>query len=199
MKVNYDKVLSELIDNLDYKPKLLLHSCCGPCSSYVLTYLKDYFDISVIYYNPNIEPIKEYENRKEEQIKLLKILNIPLIDIDYDNLSYREFIKGYEECLEGGKRCHKCFLLRLDKVGSIALENNFEYFGTTLTVSPYKNAEVINNIGESLSNKYQIKWLYSDFKKKDGYKKSIELSHKYDLYRQHYCGCLFSISIEKEE
>lgn len=201
MKVNYDKVLEELISNLEYKPKLLLHSCCGPCSSYVITYLQDYFDITILYYNPNIEPKSEYEKRKKEQIRLINELNnnIKLLDIDYDNDSYREVVKGYENDLEGGARCHICYNLRLEKTACIAKENNFEYFGTTLTVSPYKNAEVLNNIGKSLEEKYHIKYLYSDFKKKDGYKKSIELSKKYNLYRQNYCGCLFSKSNDIEE
>lgn len=194
-KINYDKVLEDLISKLDHKPKLLLHSCCGPCSSYVITYLKDYFDITILYYNPNIEPRDEYEKRKSEQIKLIEELNIPslsLIDIEYENEVYRTFVKGYENEREGGSRCHLCYELRLNKTAIIAKENNFEYFGTTLTVSPYKNASVLNMLGEKLSKKYNVLWLYSDFKKKDGYKKSIELSKKYELYRQDYCGCLFS-------
>ncbi len=194
-KINYDKVLEDLISKLDHKPKLLLHSCCGPCSSYVITYLKDYFDITILYYNPNIEPRDEYEKRKSEQIKLIEELNIPslsLIDIEYENEVYRTFVKGYENEREGGSRCHLCYELRLNKTAIIAKENNFEYFGTTLTVSPYKNASVLNMLGEKLSKEYNVLWLYSDFKKKDGYKKSIELSKKYELYRQDYCGCLFS-------
>lgn len=194
-KINYDRVLEEIISNLDYKPKLLLHSCCGPCSSYVISYLKDYFDITILYYNPNIEPKSEYDKRLSEQKRLINELNIPhlaLHDISYDNVSYREKIIGHEQDLEGGERCHICYELRLQKTAEIAKEEGFEYFGTTLTVSPYKNAKVLNEIGELLSKKYNIKWLYSDFKKKDGYKKSIELSKKYDLYRQDYCGCEFS-------
>jgi len=194
-KVNYDKILEDIIKGLEYKPKLLLHSCCGPCSSYVITYLKDYFDITILYYNPNIEPIDEYEKRKNEQIKLIKELCIPnltLQDVAYENEVYRDCIKGYETELEGGSRCHICYELRLDKTAEIAKENKYEYFGTTLTVSPYKNAQILNKIGENLSEKYGVNWLYSDFKKKDGYKKSIELSKEYNLYRQDYCGCLFS-------
>ena len=194
-KINYDKVLEELIINLKYKPTILLHSCCGPCSSYVITYLKDYFNITVLYYNPNIEPLEEYKKRKQEQIKLIKELNLPnlsILDVDYENDMYRNFIKGHEDDLEGGNRCHLCYELRLEKTALLAKENKFEYFGTTLTVSPYKNAKILNKIGESLSYKYDIKWLYSDFKKKDGYKKSILLSKEYNLYRQDYCGCLFS-------
>jgi len=194
-KVNYDKVLEEMIGNLDHKPRLLLHSCCGPCSSYVINYLKDHFDITILYYNPNIEPKEEYEKRKNEQLKLIDELNIAslsLYDINYENEMYRNYVKGHENDLEGGSRCHLCYELRLKKTVQVAKENNFEYFGTTLTVSPYKNAQILNHIGERLSREYNIKWLYSDFKKKDGYKKSIELSKAYNLYRQDYCGCLFS-------
>jgi len=198
-KVNYDKFLEDIIEKLDYKPKLLLHSCCGPCSSYVITYLKDYFDITVIYYNPNIEPKEEYEKRKNEQIKLINQLNVSsltLYDTEYENEVYREYVKGHEKDTEGGSRCHLCYELRLRKTVSVAKDNDFEYFGTTLTVSPYKNAYILNDIGKKLSEEYNIKWLYSDFKKKDGYKKSIELSKEYNLYRQDYCGCLFSKSNE---
>jgi len=194
-KINYDKVLEKIINNLEYKPKLLLHSCCGPCSSYVITYLKDYFDITILYYNPNIEPHEEYEKRKNEQIKLINELNIPslsLMDIEYENNIYREYVKGYEDNPEGGSRCHLCYELRLKKTVELAKINGFEYFGTTLTVSPYKNASILNMLGEKLSKEYNVLWLYSDFKKKDGYKKSVELSKKYELYRQDYCGCLFS-------
>ena len=195
MKVNYDNILKDIINNLEDKPRLLLHSCCGPCSSYVITYLKDYFKITIFYYNPNIEPISEYEKRKKEQIKLIKELNIPdldILDVDYENEKFRELTIGHENDKEGQSRCHLCYELRLDKTAYVASLNKFPYFGTTLTVSPYKNAQVINEIGEKLASNYNIKWLYSDFKKNDGYKKSIELSKKYDLYRQNYCGCLFS-------
>lgn len=195
MKINYDKVLEDLIKSLDHKPKLLLHSCCGPCSSYVITYLKDYFDITILYYNPNIEPKEEYYKRKAEQVRLINELNIPslsLLDIEYDNDSYKEIAKGHENDLEGGKRCHLCYELRLTKCAELAQKNGYEYFGTTLTVSPYKNAKVLNEIGEKLAKEYNVSWLYSDFKKKDGYKKSIELSKEHNLYRQDYCGCSFS-------
>lgn len=193
MNENYANKLKEIIDKLDYKPKLLLHSCCAPCSSYVITYLYDYFDITILYYNPNIYPYEEYKKRKDEQIRLISnFKGVKIIDCDYDNDIYNEVIKGLENEPERGSRCTKCFYLRLDKTGEIAKKNNFEYFGTTLTVSPYKNAKLLNEIGEDISKKYDIKWLYSDFKKNDGYKKSIELSKKYDLYRQDYCGCIYS-------
>lgn len=176
--------------------KILLHSCCAPCSSHVITYLAPYFNITVLYYNPNIYPKEEYEKRKQEQIKLINELNTPnkldYLDCDYDNDVYEELIKGYENCPERGARCPICFKLRLEKTAKLAKEHNYDYFCTTLTVSPYKNATQINEIGSSLSDKYQIKWLYSDFKKEDGYKKSIELSKKYNLYRQNYCGCIYS-------
>lgn len=192
MKKKYDEILLEIIKNLDKKPKLLLHSCCAPCSSYVITYLKDYFNITIFYYNPNISPKEEYEKRKREQIRLIKKLGVSFLDCDYDNDKYEEVICGLENEPERGKRCTKCFNLRLGYTAEEAQKNNFDFFGTTLTVSPYKNSDLINEIGEKLEKKYNIKWLYSDFKKKEGYKKSIELSKKYNLYRQNYCGCIYS-------
>lgn len=198
MKVNYNDLMFDIINKLDSTPTLLIHSCCAPCSSHVLSLLSDYFKITVLYYNPNIEPKEEYEKRKAEQIRFIKEFRgkneINLMDIDYDNETYRKFVVGLEEEAEGGARCDKCFLLRLDKTAKLAKENNYDFFGTTLTVSPYKNHIKINAIGEELSKKYNIKFLYSDFKKQNGYKNSIELSKKYNLYRQHYCGCLFSKS-----
>ena len=177
-------------------PNLLLHSCCGPCSSYVIEYLTKYFNITILYYNPNISPQEEYEKRKEEQIKLINIIpktnKVNIIDCDYDNDKYEKIIKGLEKEPERGKRCTKCFNLRLEKTAEIASKNNYDYFGTTLTVSPYKNAKLLNEIGAELEKKYKIKYLYSDFKKKNGYKRSIELSQEYGLYRQDYCGCPFS-------
>ena len=195
MKENYAKKLEEIINSLDNKPKLLLHSCCGPCSSYVISYLRDYFDITVLYYNPNIFPYKEYVKRKEEQKRLLREMTndtVKLLDCDYDNDKYEEVIQGLEKEPERGKRCTKCFLLRLEKTAIVGKDEGFDFFGTTLTVSPYKNAQLINRIGEKLANDYDIRWLYGDFKKNDGYKKSIELSKKYDLYRQNYCGCIYT-------
>ena len=200
MKDNYDKKLDELIlkiKNEKKAKKLLLHSCCAPCSSHVITYLTNYFDITILYYNPNISPKSEYEKRKEEQIKLIEMIptknKINIIDCDYDNNIYENKIKGLENEPERGKRCTVCFNLRLSKAAEIAKENNYDFFGTTLTVSPYKNADLINKIGKKKKKDYNIKWLPSDFKKKDGYKKSIELSKKYNLYRQDYCGCKYSI------
>lgn len=199
MNINYNEEMKKIISNLDDHNKLLLHSCCGPCSSSVIERLRDYFDITVIYYNPNIEPKEEYEKRKSEQLRLLNELGIKFMDIDYLNNEYHEKVKGYENEPENGLRCPLCFELRLDKTASKAKENNFDYFGTTLTVSPHKNSKIINQIGLKLEEKYGVKFLLSDFKKEDGYKRSIELSKKYDLYRQDYCGCLYSKGVNVDE
>ena len=199
MNINYNTLMEEELNNIKKEnkiPKLLLHSCCAPCSSYVITTLMDYFDITVIYYNPNIEPIEEYNKRKEEQIKLLKELNSPhkldIVDCDYDNDLYHQIVLNLEQEKEGGKRCFKCYELRLDYTAKNASKNNYDYFATTLTVSPFKNSAKLNEIGLSLEKKYNVKYLVSDFKKKNGYKQSIELSKKYNLYRQNYCGCIYS-------
>lgn len=199
MNINYNEEMKKIISNLDDHNKLLLHSCCGPCSSSVIERLRDYFDITVIYYNPNIEPKEEYEKRKSEQLRLLNELGIKFMDIDYLNNEYHKKIKGYENEPENGLRCPLCFELRLDKTASKAKENNFDYFGTTLTVSPHKNSKIINEVGLKLEEKYGVKFLLSDFKKEDGYKRSIELSKKYDLYRQDYCGCLYSKGVNVDE
>ena len=196
MKVNYQTMLEELVKNLDYTPKLLLHSCCAPCSSRCIEYLTNYFDITVLYYNPNISPEEEYNKRKEEQIRFLKEFKsknkIDFLDIEYNYDDFLNIAKGLEDVPEGGARCFKCYNLRLEKTAMIAKEKNYDYFGTTLTVSPYKNSQVLNKIGEELEQKYNVKYLYSDFKKNDGYKRSIELSKQYNLYRQNYCGCVYS-------
>ena len=193
-KLNYQKKLEELVKTLNSKPRLLLHSCCGPCSTEVISYLKDYFEITVFYYNPNIEPEEEYIHRKKEQIRFLKEYKdakISFLDCEYDNASFKEIAKGLEQAKEGGARCNKCFYLRMKKTAEVAKEKGFEYFGTTLTVSPHKNSTMINEIGEKISEECNIKYIYGDFKKNDGYKKSIELSKTYNLYRQNYCGCLY--------
>ncbi len=186
----YNKIFLETINGLTSKPKLLLHSCCAPCSSYVIKYLMDYFDITVLFYNPNIEPIDEYIKRKKEQIKLCEIYNIKMLDCDYENDVFKSNIKGLENLAEGGLRCVKCFEIRLRKTCSLAA--GYDFFGTTLTVSPHKNSKMINELGIKLSDDCGTKFLVSDFKKNDGYKKSIMFSKEYDLYRQEYCGCLFS-------
>ena len=193
--MNYHNKLLEIIKNLDYRPRLLLHSCCAPCSTSVIDFLVQYFDITVFYYNPNIEPILEYEKRKSEQIRFIKEYNndkIDFLDCEYDNLEYLKRCKGLENEPEGGARCAVCFKLRLEKTAIMAKKLNYDYFATTLTVSPYKNAEIINKIGYGLEDKYNIKYLCGDFKKQNGYKKSIEMSKEYNLYRQHYCGCHFA-------
>lgn len=206
VKKNYDKLMQNEIEKFECKKKLLLHSCCAPCSSAVISRLKDYFDITILYYNPNIEPIEEYLRRKEEQIRFLEEFDsrIKILDIDYDNENFKKISENLEHEKEGGARCHKCYYLRLEKTLKMAADNNFEYFGTTLTVSPYKNSDLINEMGLMLEKKYfnshpehPILFLVSDFKKREGYKQSIELSKQYNLYRQDYCGCLYG-KIENE-
>lgn len=203
MEKTYAKLCLEELKNITPNKSILLHSCCAPCSSYVITFLTPYFNITILYYNPNIFPKNEYLKRKEEQIRLINSLKTPnkvnILDCDYDNEIYEKQIKGYENCPERGARCNICFKLRLEKTAELAKKNNYDYFCSTLTVSPYKNAKLINEIGNELAKKYQIKWLYSDFKKNDGYKKSIELSKKYNLYRQNYCGCIYSKKEQEEK
>lgn len=203
MKTDYNKVMKDIIDSLEYVPKLLLHSCCGPCSTEVIARLTNFFDITIIYYNPNIEPITEYEKRKQEQIRFIKsfksVNKLDFMDIDYDNESFLTMAKGLELEPEGGKRCSQCYKLRLEKTAKIAKEKGYDFFCTTLTVSPYKNSQIINEIGKLLEEEFKIKYLYSDFKKENGYKNSIEYSKKYNLYRQNYCGCHFSQEKSIEE
>lgn len=200
-KVNYQKELEKVISKIQESqiPGLLLHSCCAPCSSYCLEYLCQYFSITVFYYNPNISASEEYRKRVEEQKRLIAAYNqgqkgypISIIEGDYEPTLFFEMAKGYENCPEGGERCFKCFDLRLRKTAELAKAKAFDYFATTLTISPLKNAEKINEIGQQLAQEYNILWLPSDFKKKNGYKRSIELSAEYDLYRQDYCGCAYS-------
>lgn len=202
MKQNYHLLCLEELSKLNSTKKILLHSCCAPCSSYVITFLSNYFDITILYYNPNIAPKEEYEKRKQEQIKLIKNINtlhkLDYLDCDYDNNLYNEAINGYQDCKESGDRCRICFNLRLEKTAILAKKYKYDYFCSTLTVSPHKNSKIINEIGYNLGQKYDIKWLYSDFKKNEGFKQSIELSKKYNLYRQDYCGCIYSKK-EKEE
>ena len=198
-KKNYDKLMQEIIEKnqeLGIIPTLLLHTCCAPCSSAVIERLSKYFCITVFYYNPNIEPLEEYLKRKEEQKRFLSEVTTPypisFLDCDYEHEAFEKVSEGLENEKEGGQRCFKCYKMRLEKTDQVAKEKGLEYFGTSLTVSPYKNALKINEIGEELSLAYQVSFLYSDFKKHDGYKKSIEMSKEYNLYRQDYCGCHFS-------
>lgn len=199
MKTNYQIVLNSTIkslENQDITPTLLLHSCCAPCSSYVLEYLSQYFEITVFYYNPNIYPPQEYNKRVAEQKGLISRLEakhkISFIEGDYKPQIFFDIAKGLENEQEGGKRCFQCYELRLREAAIIAQEKHYDYFTTTLSISPYKNSDKLNSIGRELEEKYKVKYLYSDFKKNNGYKRSIELSHIYNLYRQNYCGCVFS-------
>jgi epoxyqueuosine reductase len=200
MKTNYQKVLDEILKNIEGRPKLLLHACCGVCSSYVLEYLTNYFEITVLYYNPNISPEAEYQKRLETQKEIIgkMVPEVKLLEIGYREEDFNNIAKGLEDEKEGGKRCPKCYYFRLEQTAKLAKENNYDYFCTTLSVSPYKDSERLNKIGKLLSEKYQINYLYSDFKKREGYKRSTELAKKYNLYRQNYCGCKYS-KIEMEE
>lgn len=195
---NYQKELERIIASIPEGnvPTLLLHSCCAPCSSYVLEYLSDYFAVTVLYYNPNIYPEEEFRHRADEQKRLIETLPskhpISFIEGRFDSREFYDAVRGLEHIPEGGERCHACFRLRLEETARIAAENEFDYFTTTLTISPLKNAAALNKIGEETASHFGIAWLPSDFKKKNGYKRSVELSSEYGLYRQDYCGCVFS-------
>lgn len=199
MSVNYYKLMEEELDSLAGRPQLLLHSCCGPCSGSVMQMMAEHFDITVYYYNPNIYPREEYEKRLVNQQKLLGKMfpggTVGILIPRYNHGNFLKDVKSLETELEGGARCERCFEIRLAQTAYAAREGGFEYFTTTLSVSPHKNAEVINNIGLKLSEEYRVKFLMSDFKKRDGYKRSIELSEKYGIYRQNYCGCEFSVNV----
>lgn len=203
MKQNYQKKMDSVVAALPKgtRPRLLLQSCCGPCSSYVLEALTPYFDVTVLYYNPNIQPREEYDLRLENQRKIIAELPTPtavsILECDYDGEVYDHAVIGYESEPEGGKRCTICFQLRLEKTAQLARDNGFDWFCTTLSVSPHKDAERLNQIGSALGERYGVPFLPSDFKKREGYKRSIVLSREYGLYRQEYCGCLFSKSVEE--
>lgn len=199
MKINFQKKLDAILEDIissNKHPYLLLHSCCAPCSSYVLEYLSSIFKITVLYYNPNIYPESEYLKRLSEQkwfINAFPVKNkVSIINTTYNESDFLDYIKGNENDKEGGTRCFKCYELRLNKAAQIAKQNGFDYFTTTLSISPHKNSQKLNEIGEYLSQKYEVKYLYADFKKKEGFKRSLILSKKYNLYRQTYCGCRFS-------
>lgn len=214
MKRNYQKELEKILKQQEEKqwiPKLFLHSCCAPCSSYVLEYLSQYFQITVFYYNPNIYPEIEYLKRVEEQKKFIydfqknidsnfkrRYYNIDFLEGTYDKERFYEMSKGMETLPEGGERCFHCYELRLREAADYAKKMNMDYFTTTLSISPLKNAEKLNEIGERLAKEYDVNYLISDFKKKNGYKRSIELSREYHMYRQDYCGCIFSMQ-EREQ
>lgn len=199
-KINYQKELDKVIEVLQRQgrvPRLLLHSCCAPCSSYVLEYLSRYFEITVFYYNPNIYPPEEFGKRVEEQKRLIAQLPaehpISFLDGPYEPERFYEMAKGLEKVPEGGERCFKCYRLRLTETAEMARAGKYDYFTTTLSISPLKNAEKLNEIGGELAKNYGVDYLYSDFKKRNGYKRSTELSKEYGLYRQDYCGCVFSM------
>lgn len=189
---NYQIKLDNFIKEMGAREKLLLHSCCAPCSSYVLDYLLKHFDVTLFYYNPNIHPIEEYRKRADEQKRLCEILSVPYIEGEYDPDLYFCKVRGLENEPEGGARCTPCFEMRLDRTAVMAKKLGIDIIATTLTVSPHKNAPLINSIGESVSKTHGVTWLPSDFKKRNGYLESIRLSKEYDLYRQVYCGCTFS-------
>lgn len=197
IKKNYQLELDKVISSLDGNtPRLFLHSCCAPCSSYTLEYLAEYFDITVYYYNPNISPKSEFDKRYSEQKRFIDSMQfknkVDLVMGDYLYDEFLEIAKGYENVPEGGERCFRCYRLRLEHTARLAKEQGYDYFCTTLSISPLKNSQKINEIGQEIAEKYGIKWLPSDFKKREGYKRSIELSNQYNLYRQNFCGCVYS-------
>ena len=199
MNRNYQKELDKILEEIQKEekvPRLFLHSCCAPCSSYVLEYLSPYFEITDFFYNPNISPREEYEKRAKELQKLIE--EMPLVhkpvflEGEYRPEDFFEMAKGLEDVSEGGERCFQCYRMRLEEAARLAAEGSYDYFATTLTISPLKNAAKLNEIGEKLEKVYHVKHLPSDFKKRNGYKRSTELSAEYQLYRQDYCGCVFS-------
>lgn len=197
-KINYQKALDAVISRISAdakRPTLLLHACCAPCSSYVIEYLSDIFDITLFYYNPNISPAEEYGRRSEELVRLAREMKGDKLCVKvapYTPSEFYETAKGLEALPEGGERCFRCYRLRLERSARYATENGFDFFTTTLSISPHKNAEALNAIGGELAEKYGTAYLFSDFKKKNGYKRSCELSVKHGLYRQAYCGCIYS-------
>lgn len=202
---NYQIILDKILNSLSEEekvPSLLLHSCCAPCSSYVLEYLSQYFEITILYYNPNIGPESEYNRRKQEQIDFISrfpsVHKIQFLDCDYEPMDFFNKVKGKEKLGEKSERCYDCYELRLEETAKVASKLGFDYFTTTLSISPHKNAVWLNEIGKRLSETYKVDYLYSDFKKKGGYYRSTELAKEYGLYRQDYCGCVFS-KLEREE
>lgn len=196
---NYSAFTEKVIDQIKHsgiKPSLLLHACCAPCASYVIEYLSDYFDITLFYYNPNISPKSEYDFRLSEIKRLIaehpKAKGIKLLPYEYDSFEFFSVVKGMENLPEGSERCRVCYELRLRKTAQEAKTHGFDFFTSTLSISPYKNAVWLNEIGEKLTDEFSVNYLYSDFKKKNGYKRSIELSNEYNLYRQDFCGCIYS-------
>lgn len=204
-KINYQNVMEQTIKDVcqDKTPKLLLHSCCAPCSSYCISVLSEYFEVTVFYYNPNIYPPEEYQMRVEEQKRFIEEFPtkhpVTFVEGKYDTNRFYEMAKGLEQVKEGGERCFRCYELRLRKTVEYAKAHGYSFFTTTLSISPLKNADKLNEIGKLLSEEYGVPYLYSDFKKKDGYKKSTKISNEYQMYRQYYCGCIYSkIQRDKE-
>ena len=193
---NYYQIFLETTKKIDKtkKPKLLLHVCCAPCSSHCLQVLEEFFDVTVFYYNPNISPFDEYQKRLNEEINFVKAVhpNVKVIEAEYDNQSFEQMVKGLEDLPEGGARCKLCYQMRLKKTAEYAKQINFDYFTTSLTVSRYKNSQVLNEIGANVAKQIGVNYLFSDFKKENGYQHSIELSKQFNLYRQNYCGCKYS-------
>lgn len=201
---NFQQLLDRVISGIspDNKPSLLLHACCAPCSSYVLEYLSKHFNITLFFYNPNISPQKEYDFRAAELRRLVGEMELKntvnIIEGKYEPERFFALAKGLEDLPEGSERCARCFRLRLEEAAIFAKEQSFEYFTTTLSISPHKNALLLNSIGKEMSDKYGISYLFSDFKKKNGYKRSCELSVIFNLYRQDYCGCIYSKKARSE-
>nr|WP_246541307.1 epoxyqueuosine reductase QueH [Peptoniphilus ovalis] len=189
-----EKIIKKI--DLENKPRLLLHSCCGPCSSAVLERINEYFDMDIFYYNPNIDSSSEFYRRADEQKDLVKYLDlddkIGVEVVKYNHDEFLDYIKGFEEYEEGGARCFKCYRQRMERAAEYSKENNYDYFTTTLSISPHKDSQILNKIGEDISKKIGVKYLYSDFKKKNGFKRSVELTDEFNMYRQDYCGCEFS-------
>ncbi len=197
MGENFSKQLDALIASLGEKrPRLLLHACCAPCSSYCLEYLSPHFDITLFYYNPNISPKTEFEKRSSELLRLSEVFpvknKIDVVIPEYDPAEFFDAVKGLETVPEGGERCFKCYRLRLERTAQYAQKHDYDWFCSTLSISPWKNAAKLNEIGSELSKEYSVPHLPNDFKKKNGFKRSVELSEQYGLYRQDYCGCVFS-------
>lgn len=198
--INYQKCMEEIIAHActdGHVPRLLLHSCCAPCSSYCLMVLSEYFEVTVFYYNPNIYPEEEYRMRVQEQARFVERFPVKhpvtFLEGHYDTERFYEMAKGLEQEPEGGKRCFACYELRLREAAGLAVRDGYDFFTTTLSISPLKNAQKLNEIGARLAEEYGVRYLFSDFKKKDGYKKSTEISREYGMYRQNYCGCVYSL------
>ena len=189
---NLQAELENIINKLEYKPKLMIHACCAPCATYVIEYLKDHFEIVVLYYNPNIYPYEEYKLRENEVRKLCEYFSVGFLNDEWDNDKFNKVSQGLEDEKEGANRCVKCFELRFLRTAELAKKYNCEYFTSSLSISPLKNSQKIAEISEKIASEIGVKYLPSDFKKKNGYKRSVEISNELGLYRQNYCGCIFS-------